>query len=47
MITLAIGGGIITLFSILLYLEDRDGGGIYDPDPSASYRHNQKRKNRN
>ena len=47
MITLAIGGGIITLFSILFYLEDRDGGGIYDPDPSASYRHNQKRKNLN
>jgi hypothetical protein len=47
MITLAIGGGIITLFSILFYLEDRDGVGIYDPDPSASYRHNQKRKNRN
>ena len=47
MITLAIGGGIITLFSILFYLEDRDGVGIYYPDPSASYRHNQKRKNRN
>jgi hypothetical protein len=41
MITLAIGGVIITLFSILFYLEDREGGGIYDPDPSASYRYNQ------
>lgn len=47
MITLAIGGGVITLFSILFYLEDREGGGLYDPDPSASYRYKQQRKNCN
>jgi hypothetical protein len=43
MITLAIGGVILTTFSIMFYLEDRDGGGLYDPDPSASYRHKQSR----
>ncbi len=47
MITLAIGGGVITLFSILFYLEDREGRGLYDPDSSASYRYKQQRKNRN
>ena len=30
---IAIGIGIITLFSLMFYLEDRAGGGIYDPDP--------------
>lgn len=30
---IAIGIGIITMFSIMFYLEDRDGGGVYDPDP--------------
>lgn len=39
MVTLVIGGVIITTFLILFYLEDQEGGGIYDPDPSASYRH--------
>jgi hypothetical protein len=39
MITAILGGVIISTFSILFYLEDRDGGGLYDPDPSASYRH--------
>lgn len=39
MVTAIIGGVIITTFSILFYLEDRMGGGLYDPDPSASYRH--------
>ena len=43
MITLAIGGVILTTFSIMFYLEDRDGGGLYDPDSSASYRHKQSR----
>jgi len=45
MITLAIAGVILTTFSIMFYLEDRDGGGggLYDPDPSASYRHKQSR----
>jgi hypothetical protein len=39
MITVIIGGVILTTFSILFHLEDRAGGGLYDPDPSASYRH--------
>ena len=30
---ITIGIGIIIMFSIMFYLEDRDGGGIYDPDP--------------
>ena len=33
MITYIIGASIISLFSVLFYLEDRDGVGIYDPDP--------------
>ena len=33
MITFIIGASIISLFSVLFYLEDRDGVGIYDPDP--------------
>jgi len=45
MITLALGGIIITTFLTMFYLEDRNGGGLYDPDPSASYRYNQQRKN--
>jgi len=39
MITLVIGGVIFFTFLILFYLEDRGSGGLYDPDPSASYRH--------
>ena len=39
---LILGGFIVTMFGILFYLEDRDGGGLYDPDPSASYRHKKK-----
>lgn len=33
MITLALGGIVLTIFSVMFYLEDRDGVGIYDPDP--------------
>jgi hypothetical protein len=33
MITFIIGASIISLFCLLFYLEDRDGVGIYDPDP--------------
>jgi hypothetical protein len=43
MVTAIIGGIILVTFSILFYLEDRAGGGIYDPDPSAFERH-RKRK---
>jgi hypothetical protein len=46
MVTAIIGGVILTVFSIMFYLEDRDGGGLYDPDPSASYRYRQQHKKR-
>jgi hypothetical protein len=39
MVTMILGGVIISTFLTMFYLEDRDGEGIYDPDPSASYRH--------
>jgi hypothetical protein len=42
--TLILGGIIISTFLTMFYLEDRDGGGIYDPDPSASYRNRSNRK---
>ena len=49
MITLAIAGGIfgvinfgigrvLTMFSVLFYLEDRAGVGIYDPDPRPHHK---------
>jgi len=31
MITAILGGVILSTFSILWYLEDREGGGLYDP----------------
>lgn len=30
-VTFLICAGIITMFSTLFYLEDREGGGLYDP----------------
>jgi hypothetical protein len=42
MITLVVGGVIFSTFMLGFYLEDRDGVGLYDPDPSASYRHRKK-----
>ena len=38
-VTAILGGAIISTFLTMFYLEDRDGLGVYDPDPSASYRH--------
>lgn len=43
MITAILGGVILSTFSVLWYLEDRTGGGLYDPDPSASFRHRNKK----
>ncbi len=43
MIEFMFGIFIITFFCIMCYLEDRVGGGLYDPDPSASYRYKQRR----
>lgn len=43
MITAILGGVILTTFFIMFYLEDREGGGLYDPDPRSSYYH-RKRK---
>jgi hypothetical protein len=31
MITAIVGGVILSTFSFLWYLEDREGGGLYDP----------------
>jgi hypothetical protein len=38
MITLAIAGGVLIMFSVLFYLEDRAGIGIYDPDPRPHHK---------
>ena len=43
MITAILGGVILATFSIMFYLDDRMGGGLYDPDPPASDRY-RKRK---
>lgn len=34
-----LGAFITTMMLIMFYLEDRYGGGIYDPDPSADFRY--------
>jgi len=39
MITAIVGGVILTTFGIMFYLDDRMGGGLYDPDPTASDRY--------
>ena len=44
MITAILGGVILTTFSILFYVEQRMGCGMYDPDPSASYRYRRNHK---
>jgi hypothetical protein len=44
MITAIVGGIILATFSILFYLEDREGGGLYDPDPTASDRYRNRNK---
>ena len=31
MVTIIIGGIIMSTFLTMFYLEDRDGGGLYDP----------------
>lgn len=31
MITAIVGGIILATFSVMFYLEDREGGGLYDP----------------
>jgi len=36
--TLIIGAVIISTFCTLFYLEDRDGVGIYDPDPRPRHK---------
>ena len=44
MITAILGGVILSTFGIMFYLEDRMGGGLYDPDPSASERYRNRNK---
>jgi hypothetical protein len=31
-VTLLIGAGVLAMFGTLFYLEDRTGGGLYDPN---------------
>jgi hypothetical protein len=44
MVTAIVGGIVLSTFSLLWYLEDREGGGLYDPDPTASDRYRRNRK---
>ena len=44
--TLTLGLIILSVFGTMFYIEDRMGGGPYDPDPSASYRYRQQRKHK-
>jgi hypothetical protein len=44
MITAIVGGIILATFGVMFYLDDRAGGGLYDPDPSASFRHRNRNK---
>jgi hypothetical protein len=37
-VTAFLGGLILSTFGAMFWLEDRAGGGLYDPDPSASFR---------
>jgi hypothetical protein len=46
MITAIVGGAILTMFSVMFYLDDRAGGGLYDPDPTAADRYRQQHKQR-
>jgi len=39
MITAIVGGVILSTFGIMFYPDDRMGGGLYDPDPTASDRY--------
>ncbi len=44
MITAIVGGVILTTFGIMFYLDDRMGGGLYDPDSTAFDRYRRNRK---
>lgn len=44
MITAILGGVLFTTLCTMFYIDDRTGGGLYDPDPSASYRYKQQKK---
>ena len=39
MVTLILGASILTMLGAMFYYEDQVGGGVYDPDPTASDRH--------
>lgn len=34
-----LGAFIAIMFLVMFYLEDRQGGGLYDSDPTAHYRY--------
>ena len=44
MITAIVGGVILATFGVMFYLDDRAGGGLYDPDPTAFDRYRRNRK---
>jgi hypothetical protein len=38
MVTAILGGVILATFSVMFYIEDRMGGGVYDPDPRPKHK---------
>ena len=42
MITAILGASILTMFGAMFYREQQMGIGVYDPDPTASYRYRRK-----
>ena len=42
--TLIAGGIVLIPMLIMFYIEKRMGGGLYDPDPSASFRYQNRKK---
>lgn len=38
MVTLVLGGVILSVFGTMFYLEDRAGVGVYDPDPRPKHK---------
>ena len=41
------GGGFLAILLFMFWLEDRYGGGLYDPDPSADFRYREQKRKRN
>jgi hypothetical protein len=43
-VTAILGGVMLSTLLTMFYIEDRMGGGIYDPDPTASFRYRKQNK---